>query len=505
MRQSQRSCAVVLLVLALAWATAAPAAANWLTKALDHAGDSAGKGAMRGLNGLDPDLGTALSHVKALPERADVQALAAEAGQEGHWRFVNARGETFTAASADELARVRESLLPGTTGKLALYLTPDTIFAQRALLADLPEGSEIFIATRSGTHRVVREGGPGGQTLLAEIRPNLRVQLISEDLFAETLFQLGQPLKPSSLRILALETGSADALTALPRFDSATRMALVDRIDPARLATSLQRVRGQTVILTGNIEEGTLRFIDAGGGSGSLPLDAVRAAARDADVNLVIVKAVTPRQPGGRNWLWQTTSVPGLDAAVKQPIFGDFLAAIGAKDTPLTVTSHRDGAGRVVLDALPPPLAEQPITDALTGWVDAMAGEALGRIAVAGIEADVRDKDRQTELDRRIIPGLPSWIPIAYLLALCLAVFDLGTVRRWWSRLWPPEDRAEYGGALGYWLARGVRGLLFVLVFLPVVGVPAFVRYLGVQAWAIVTAPVRLLRWLRGRLAPRAG
>ncbi len=505
MSRSRRASAVAFLALALAATTAGPATANWLTKALDHAGDAGGKAALRGNHGLDPDLGHALSHVKALPERPDMQALAAEAGHEGHWRFVNAKGETFTAANADELARVRESLLPGTTGKLALYLTPDTIFAQRALLRDLPEGAEIFIATRSGTHRVLREGGPDGEILLAEIRPNLRVRLLSEELFAETLFQLTQPLKPSSLRILALETGSADALTALPRFDSATRMALVDRIDPSRLASSLQRVRGQTVILTGNLDEGRLRFIDAGGGSGELALDTLRAAARDADVNLVFVKAVTPRQPGGRNWLWQTTSVPGLDAAVKQPIFGDFLAAIGPKDTPLTVTSHRNSGGRIILEALPPPSTDAPITDALTGWVDAIAGHALGHIAVAGIEADMRDKDRQAELDRRIIPGVPSLIPIAYLLALCLALFDLGTVRRWWGRLWPPEDRAEYAGASGYWLARGVRGVLFVVVFLPVVGLPAFVRYLGLQVWAIVTAPVRLLGWLRNRLLPRAG
>ena len=505
MRRFRRVSGFVLLALALAAPAAGPATANWLTKAPDHAGDAGGRAALRGNHGLDPDLGHALSHVKALPERPDLQALAAEAGQEGHWRFVNARGETFTAANADELARVRESLLPGTTGKLALYLTPDTIFAQRALLTELPEGSEIYIATQSGTHRVLREGGPGAEILLAEIRPGLRVRLLNEDLFTETLFQLGRPLKPSSLRILALETGSADALTAVPRFDGVARMALVDRIDPARLAGSLQRVRGQTVILTGNIENGTLRFIDAGGGRGELVLDAVRAAARDADVNLIIVNAATPRQPGGRNWLWQNTSVPGLDAAVKKPIFGDFLTAIGPKDTPLTVSSHRSGEGRVILDALPLPSTDAPIADALTGWVDAIAGHALGHIAVSGIQADMRDEDRQAELDRRLVPGIPSLIPIGYLLALCLALFDLGTVRRWWGRIWLPEDRAEYDGALGYWLARGVRGLLFVFVFLPVVGLPAFVRYLGVQIWAIVTAPVRLLGWLRDRLLPRAG
>jgi len=82
-------------------------------------------------------------------------------------------------------------------------------------------------------------------------------------------------------------------------------MALVDRLDPARLASSLDHVQGQTVVLTGRIENDALSFIDANGGDGSLPLEDIRTAARNADVNLVVVKSETRRQPGGKNWLWQ--------------------------------------------------------------------------------------------------------------------------------------------------------------------------------------------------------
>ena len=491
---------LLMLGVVLALLAPAPASANWLTKALDHAGD-AGKGATRGLHGLDPDLGHALSHIKALPERPGVHALAAEAGHEGHWRFVNAKGESFTAAAPDEFARMRDSLLPGSTRKLALYLTPDSIFKGSSTLKDLPIDAELFIATRRAAYSLQRQSGTG--TLTAEIKPNLRARLDSEDLLDETLFQLAQPLKPASLRILALETGSADALAAVPRFDPQTRMALVDKIDPARLATSFARVRGQTVILTGRIEDGALKFIDAGGGSGTLPLDQVRAAARTADVNLVIVKAKTPRQPGGKNWLWQTATIPGLDTAVKQQTVGDFLSSIAPQSGPLTITTRRDGYGRAILEATPPDGASAPLTDAVTGWLDSLAGEALGRIAMSGIEADVRDEDRQRELDARLIPGIPAGIQWSYLIALGLSLFGLGTANAWWTRIWPPEDRAEYGSIAGYALARAVRMLLFVLLFLPIVGLPLFIRYLALQAWAILTAPVRALRWLRNRLVPR--
>ncbi len=161
---------------------------------------------------------------------------------------------------------MRESLLPGSSGKLALYLTPETVTKHRAALRDLPADAELFVANRHGAYRLVREGAGDSELVLAQIKPNLRARLDTDDLFAETLFQLNQPLKPSNLRIVALQTGSADALAAVPRFDSVTRMALVDTIDPFRLSSSLERVKGQTVILTGRIENDALNFIDAGGG-----------------------------------------------------------------------------------------------------------------------------------------------------------------------------------------------------------------------------------------------
>lgn len=493
----------LLLVAALALGQAPAVGANWLTKALEHA-DDAGKGISRGVVGLELDLGRAVAHIKSLPERSGSAALAAQAGQEGHWRFVNAKGESYTAANATELASVRETLLPGTTGELSLYLTPDTVFAQRALLRDLPDDATLLIATRSGSYPIRRRKSGGMDLLFAEVRPNLHVRLDNEDIFAETLFQLGQPLKPSSVRVLALETGSSDALTSVPRFDAATRMALVDTIDPARLATSFGRVRGQTVVLTGRIEDGSLVFIDAGGGAGRLPLDDVRKAARSADVNLVIVKADNPRQPGGKNWLWQTATIPGLDQAVKQPLFGDFLSAISPQASPLSMSGHRDGRHRVVLEVLPSE-TPAPLTDTVVGWLDSVAGEAMGRIATTGFEADLNDEQRQSDLDLRIIPGLPSSIQFGYLLFVAMGLLGLGTAWAWWARIWPPEDRSEYASTWGYALARAVRALLFALIFLPLAGLPMFVRYLGLQIWALVTAPIRALRWLRERLVPRPG
>lgn len=496
---------VLALLLAAAASTLVPSAAeaNWLTKALENAGD-AGRGVSRTTHGLHPDLDHAFTHLKNLPEKPGSASLAAEVGHEGHWRFINSKGEIFTAATPDELARLREALLPGSSGPLTLYLTPRTVFDSRALLGDLPADAELFIAPKSGAYRLQREKVSEIPVLTAEVRPNLRVRLDNEAVFNEILFQIGQPLKVSGLRVLALETGSPDALTAVPKFDAATRMALVDTIDPARLTASFKRIRGQTVVLTGRLDNGALSFLDAGGGPGTLSMDALRSAAREADVNLIIVKSETPRQPGGKNWLWQTTTIPGLDHAVKQPLFGDFLAAIGNEGPPLTITGGHAGNGRVVLDVIPPPSAGAPLTDSITGWIDSLAGEAMANIAISGLELDLRDENRQRELDLRIIPGVPATVQISYLAAMVMGLFGLGTAWKLWARIWPAEDREDYASYPGYVLAQGTRGLIFVLLFLPLVGLPMFLRYIAFQIWALVTAPLRALRWIRDRLRPTA-
>ena len=88
------ACAGLLIALLL---TPDVARANWLSKvmgAAEHAGTRSGR---LGLGALD----NAAAHVKALPAMAERPALAAQATQEGHWRFVNKAGETFTCTATD--------------------------------------------------------------------------------------------------------------------------------------------------------------------------------------------------------------------------------------------------------------------------------------------------------------------------------------------------------------------------------------------------------------------
>jgi hypothetical protein len=88
-------------------------------------------------------------------------------------------------------------------------------------------------------------------------------------------------------------------------------------------------------------------------------------------------------------------------------------------------------------------------------------------------------------------------LQLAYAALLLIGLAGLQVARGWWVRLWPREERPDYGTTVGWWAARAARGSLFLAVFMPLVAPASFplqvVRGLMVTArllWAIVSWPL---------------
>jgi hypothetical protein len=104
--------------------------------------------------------------------------------------------------------------------------------------------------------------------------------------------------------------------------------------------------------------------------------------------------------------------------------------------------------------------------------------------------------DRARELEARIVPGIHSGVQFGYLALLAAGLIGLRFAGRWWHRVWPPEQRAEYASRLGYRAAVGVRFVGFLLIFLPLVGLAAAPWTMGSllrRLAAIAAAPGRRL------------
>jgi hypothetical protein len=280
---------------------------------------------------------------------------------------------------------------------------------------------------------------------------------------------------------------------------------MVDVIDPASLPAALGAVRGQTVLATGRIQGNLLYVKPSSGPERSLLLPDLFKAAEEADVNLLVLhSASTPRQPGGRNWLWLKVEVSGLEAALQRPRVADFLNALGGPNGRFAVSAQPSGATRTLLDIKPAtdlPGASRPIGDVFSEIVS----DITGRVVTTGVQADMRNAGRQQELDQRLVPGIPSVVQIGYFGLLVLGLLGLPASRTWWARIWPPEQPAEYAARAGYWAARIIRAVVFLLAFMPLVSPVSAPATLAIKTWEVVTAPLRWWRWLTGRRPAAAG
>jgi hypothetical protein len=495
-----RAAAVAILI---GVAAAGAAHADQLGRLVGAAHEFVRQGPGRGARALE----AVAAHIKGLP-KTEATVLAAEATPEGHWRFVNRTGETITAGTPAEMKRVVALLVPDAKpeARLALYLTEDSLFARRAALKELPRGSDLNVLIGEESYRIFRRTDGANERLFAEIRAQLVLELTDQKLFGEAVWQLARPLKSANIRIVALEPDGAARLPAAPRLDPVSKKALIDSIDPASLAAALGAVRGQTLLLTGRIDGHLLHFKPASGAERSLIVTDLFAAAERADVNVIVLHAsATPRQPGGRNWLWQKVEVQGLEEALERARVADFYNALAAQSR-FQVAVKRAGADRTLIEVAPAAdlgraPASRPIGDVLSEAVANLTGRA---VIMAGVKANVGSAERQREFDRRLVASVPANLQIGYLALLLIGLLGLPLSRVWWAHIWPPEQRAEYAGSTGYWAARVVRGSVFVGVFLPLSAPLSAPLQLGRRAWETLTMPIRCWRWVLGKRAPRS-
>jgi hypothetical protein len=446
------------------------------------------------------ELEHAARYMMSLPGKPDSVALAAQGTQEGHWRFVNRAGEMFTVGTPDEMKRVISVLYPEAkaSARVLLYMTEDTVFRHRATLKALPAAADLNMVVRGRSYRL-RRAGPDADRLLAEVRSNLGLEPRDARLFQEVLWHLARPLRDARVRVLTLQPGGPRALAAWPRIDPATRRAVVDAIDPASLAPAMGSVAGQMLVVVGRVEDGVLHVRPSSGPEHSLLVGDLFKAAAAADVNLIVLQtAATPRQPGARNGLWQSPHGSDAEAVLRPAQLADLLSGMAGPGRRLAVAASGAG-GRTVLEMvassdLPGSLPARSAANRLSGLV----GELTARAVVTGVRASLLGAERQRELDRRLLAGIPAALQMGYIAAVALGLLGMPVARAWWSLIWPPESASEYAGRGGYWAACAVRGLAFLLLFMPMVAAAAAPYNLARQILEGVRAPGRTWRWRSG-------
>ncbi|MEL6873040.1 MAG: hypothetical protein AAFO62_09660, partial [Pseudomonadota bacterium] len=463
--------------------------------------------------GVDIGIGLAANlaggrYIADLPESRDIDMIAAAPAEGGHWRLVNRQGEKITVSTPEEMTRAIRVLAPAalaTEGSLGIVLTSNAVFTAGRFLDKLPATAKLrVIVDKNSVPLVPGKTASGATALFAEVRPNVRLQMTSPAAFREATHFIGRKLNRDRIRILAVtDANTLNVKSVVKRRDGADGVA-VDQVSASRIAESMDRLRGQTAVMTGRVDGANLIYRTPGGREKSLDLAAVRKAAADNDVALIVLNSATPRQPGARNWLWQRTTIDGLEAALAKDTFGDFVSALASTDSKLAVAVAETPSGRVHLTAQPMSGDQVATGDGFwSTFGSEVLSETAGQVLTTGIEIYGPDRERAKELGARIIPGIPSLIQFGYLGLVVLGLYGWGFARSWWFRLWPQEERGAYGFAIGYHLARFVRLVLYLTIFTPLVGLPAAVCTGAVSVFNIVMMPFNVLAWIGRKVMGR--
>ena len=441
--------------------------------------------------------GNASDRSAAIP----ADSLAAHVTPSGHWQFANAQGEVITAAGADEVRRALATLRPdagaASSPAASLLLTDEGASAAAGmagsgggqLLGQLPAQATLSLLVDATPYRLWRlSASDKTQLLLAQIRSHLWLEVSDPHAVREVVWQLDRKLDPAGVRLLSLEPGGPRTLAAMPKREGAGRGALPDPVDPYGLVKALPALRGQKILIVGRLDKDLLWYQPRTGAEQSVLLSDIRDAAASNDIALVLLDTRLARQPGERTWTFLKVAIPGFERAMQAATIGDFYNGLAIAQGQFVLRAKAPAAGRVRIEAIPLGSAATGATatgaDDNTGIVGSVrsVGGVLqdwvsgltGNVAPSTVYMDLRSRERQGELERRWLPGIPSSLQIGYAVLLGIGLAAWPMARRWWARIWPAEDRAEYASAFGYGAARAVRATVFALIFVPVVAVVAF-------------------------------
>ena len=325
-----------------------------------------------------------------------------------------------------------------------------------SMFKNIPESLPIYIKGKSGQVIELQRGN--GVALKYK---NVRLPVQDTNQLKDGMWHLQRPALAGPVRLFQLDK-DANKLVQAKAYGSKT---VVEKVGGKVLLDAMTSLKRQTIVISAPVKAGLLKGADA-----DISITRLQRAAAENDINLVIIDSDKPAKllkgfakdanAGGRsvNDLYDTTGDflnKFRDPKNLAPLELNFRSA-GNSQSVIQLKSAKQ-----VFKSKVAPVAEDSLIN---------AGHISLHLFSKAVTVYRPDIERSKELDQRIVPWLQSDIQYYLIISLILGLLVFSTSWSLWNKIWSLRVRTGYSYVIEFALIWLVHRLLFIIVFIPVLG-----------------------------------
>jgi len=353
----------------------------------------------------------------------------------------------------------------------ALIISEYDIPEDLEILDSIPKKIPLFIKDKANNFYEIKRDS--GYKLKFK---NVEIKVSDKDTLREAFWFFQKPSHKKQARYIQL-TNSIEDL-AIKRYGNNTG---IEKTGISHLMNVINKMTNQSLILSGKVKNGRLYTDD---NAASIKLSELKKVAEENDLQLTILSSDSPHKALSN--IRRKLKPEYKDGRIQYQTNAEYFNQIAdANQTNMIEISVSERGDRQ--------LAVQWINKEhdLERAVNKSPGLMMLplHISLHSITVLQPDRERQKELDARIIENINSWLQFYIISSAVLGFIAIGTSWRLWKKIWQPDKPTDPGWNIGYYLLLVVHRLLFILIHLPLLGLFSFI-------WMIIYVSYRIINFV---------
>lgn len=258
----------------------------------------------------------------------------------------------------------------------------------------------------------------------------------------KAIWHFKTPWANGPIRILGLKDQPAHSL------------AISEGVTSNALKNAPQQLRGQTVVLVGSINNGNIKVAGE-----QFSLGQLRNQADQYDLSLIVLESSDKLSAVDISRRIKLTTRNGVPQST-----GEFLSNIVDPSANTIYEIAASGKNQVLI-------SQQTITQATTTTPGPATSVAIAvRLGIRAAIIFRPSESRQSELNLRILPWLPSLVGIYLLVSSLIGIYLYRRSNAFLGLLWPSPSRERFPHPLAFYPLAGLRFTVLLGLVIPIFG-----------------------------------